>query len=122
MKDVLQQPALNKVSRQTLDEASSHITDELHAPKMPVQRRKHGRPEGGRVILDAKRINMLPELCGTSEVARVLGVARASLLQWCERKTNPLPFVMQERHRYFSRDVVLKWLKATQRYGTKNAK
>ncbi len=86
--------------------------------KLKAQRPR-GRPKTGRVVFDEKIIALLPELAHLSEVARVLDVKHTSLQQWCDQKLNPLPCVPRDGHRWFRRDVLVKWLIATKRYHIK---
>lgn len=112
---VIEQPVIDRKAQTALDAAAKKIVDET--PSLPPPKRAHGRPKGGKAVFKQVRIDLIPEVGGPSEVARALGIARASLYQWCQRKKNPLPFATAEGGQMlFSRDVVIKWLSATRRY------
>ena len=86
---------------------------------IPEKFRQCGRPYGGRAVFRQQRIDALPEVGLASDVANALGIKRASVQQWWERKVNPLPFANQNGLRLFRRDVVIAWLIATRRYKPK---
>ena len=118
----LPQPKLRKKDIKALDRASKQIVSEIRAlsPKYGAKRRPHGRPHGGRAIFKQQRIDALPIVGGPSTIADALGIARASLHQWCKRKKNPLPFVTEkDGSKLFRKDVIVKWLIATRRYRLK---
>lgn len=89
----------------------------VRAPQDP--KRKHGRPKGGCVTFDKKRIETIPEVGCMSDVAAALGLKLPSVQQWVELPNDPLPTVMKDGRRILRRDVILKWLVATKRYKPK---
>ncbi len=93
------------------------------APKVkrvkPPEKRRCGRPKDGRVVIQQKRIDSLPEIGGICEISRTLNIRHATLQQWCALPVHPLPFVDREGRRLFRKDLLVKWLIATKRYKLK---
>lgn len=81
--------------------------------------RPSGRPYGGKVRFEQKRIDNLPEIGCAADIARSLGIRRASLQQWTALKENPLPFVKDDDRMVFRKDVLVNWLVSTGRFKRK---
>ncbi len=84
--------------------------------RLKPNNRGRGRPSGGGVVFEQARIDALPEIGHISDLARALDVKHTSLQQWCEKRINPLPFVVKAGFKLFRKDVVVKWLVATKRF------
>ena len=107
---------LNRSSSKALNRMKRGIVKESKR-KPQRQPRRPGRPIGGRTTFAKMVIDALPDIGRASDVARALGVERASVQQWWEQKDNPLPFFVNHTgRRFFRRDEVVAWLAATGRY------
>ncbi len=87
----------------------------------PVAKRRRGRPKDGRILFQKERIDSLPQYGHLAEVARKLGIKHTTLQQWCALPEHPLPCVEKDGHKIFRRDIVTRWLIATNRYTEINA-
>lgn len=82
--------------------------------------RQVGRPRRGRAVFTQTRIDALPEIGRSCEVARALGIKLASFQQWRSLKKNPLPTAYKKRGRpFFKKAQIVKWLIQTRRYTLK---
>ena len=115
-------PAVSKM----LDAASDEIKPEFSmyngvikkTDKSEHQRAK-GRPKGGRARIGITLIKALPETGYCPEIAEALRVERQTVIQWTQRKANPLPCHCEDGKRLFRKKDVIKFLIATRRYKPK---
>ncbi len=112
-------PPTDKAMSETFDRLSDGIKQPVERKPLRHKQRRRGRPAKGRVVFEQARIDHLPELAHSSEVARVLDIRHTSLQQWCDKPVDALPFVTRAGHKWFRKDVLVKWLIATKRLKAK---
>ena len=91
----------------------------INKPVVVKPKRARGRPRVGRVVFTQKQVNQLPEYAKLASVSRALSVRYTSIQQWCVCGKKPLPFIEQDGHKWFRKDVLISWLKATKRFKVK---
>lgn len=107
---------LKRASSKRLSRMKTRIVKESAKAKKQAKHRR-GRPSGGIATFTKAMVDAIPDECKASDIARALGVERASIQQWWERDTEPLPFTINEKgRRMFAKEEVVAWLVATGRY------
>ncbi len=120
--EVIEIPSKRKSASKPLDKQFDAAKRSMVPPPKPVKLkvsvRKQGRPSGGHITIAQKRIDALDDITYEAKVARTLGIGRGTLAQWIDKEVTkyPLPFVLEDGHRLFRKDIVLRWLKDTDRW------
>ncbi len=94
----------------------NNLVQEEKGSRLQNRKRRHGRPDGGKITFDMARIEALPLIGNSAKIARTLGVKLASVQQWCALKENPLPSITKEGHKLLRKDILVAWLIKTGRY------
>ena len=107
----------------SLNKKFNSLLKSAEAPKVKkaakTEKRGRGRPKSGKVIFKQRCIDSLPKFGNISEIARILGIKHTTLQQWCALDHHPLPFVQKDDHKVFRKDVLVRWLAATNRFKIK---
>lgn len=82
---------------------------------MPLKKRRAGRPFGGRLDLDPRRVEQLPDSGSILQFRRILGVSHITMHLW--RETEGMPVRKDDfKQKYtIKRDEFIEWAKTTGR-------